>query len=98
VHAEGLHPLRSATVARLLTSDAAFEPSWLDTAIAVLPAIDESDLESFLLSLFSQPLDHERLKAALMAFRPRTWSGAAGVVRSLLWCGMHDARRSIAEW
>jgi hypothetical protein len=97
VHAEGLHPLRSATVARLLTSDAAFEPRWLDTAIAVLPAIDESDLESFLLSLFSQPLDHEGLKAALMAFRPRTWSGAAGVVRSLLWCGMHEYTTENAE-
>lgn len=97
VHAEGLHPLRSATVARLLTSDPAFEPSWLDIAIAVLPAIDESDLEPFLLSLFSQPVDHERLKAALMTFRPRTWSGAAGVVRSLLWRGMHEYTTENAE-
>lgn len=96
-HAEGLHPLRSATVARLLTSDPTFEPSWLDTAIAVLPAIDESDLEPFLLSLFSQPLDHQRLKAALMTFRPRTWSGAAGVVRSLLWRGMHEYTAENAE-
>jgi hypothetical protein len=96
-HAEGLHPLRSATVARLLTSDMAFEPSWLDTAIAVLPAIGESDLEPFLLSLFSQPLDHERLKTALMTFRPRTWSGAAGVVRSLLWRGMHEYTTENAE-
>ncbi|HJQ37187.1 MAG TPA: hypothetical protein VKB93_08615 [Thermoanaerobaculia bacterium] len=90
LHAEGLHTLRSTSIARLLTRDVAFDPSWLDTAIAVLPAIDEPHLESFLLSLFSQPVDHERLKTALMNFRPHTWSGGAGIVRALLWNGMRE--------
>ena len=97
MHAEGFHPLRSATIAKLLTSDAAFDPSWLDTAIAVLPAIDEPDLEAFLVSLFSQPLDYERLKTAVRMFHPRTWSGGAGVVRALLWRGVHEYTIENAE-
>jgi hypothetical protein len=95
-YAEGLHPLRSTVIARLLTEDE-LDPSLLETAIAVLPVIAEADLESFLLSLFTQPSDHDSLKAALFEFMPKTWSGGAAVVRALLWCGIHEYASENAE-
>ena len=93
LYAEGLHPIRSQLTAMLLTQDD-LEPSWLDSAIAVLPVIDEPDIERFLLHVFAHrpQAEADAVAAFLQTFRPRGATGAAGIVRALLWRGMQQYR------
>lgn len=86
---DGLHPIRSTILADLLTDDA-LEP-WAETARACLSVIVENDMESFLLHAFARrPSDAVGLRASVVQFRPRTWTGVAGIIRALLWLGISD--------
>lgn len=86
---EALHPIRSAIVARLLTEGDVLA-TWAATASAALPSIAEEDLETFLLHTFVSRSESEvaEVVAALRELRPRSVSGAAGVLRALLWLGV----------
>jgi hypothetical protein len=86
-YVEGLHPIRSAILAAELT-DPAFAP-WAESAVACIPHLPEPDLEAFLFhSFLHHPADAEALLDSLSARRFRTWSGLAGVGRSLIWLGL----------
>jgi hypothetical protein len=86
-YVEGLHPIRSAILAAELT-DPAFAP-WAESAVACIPHLPEPDLEAFLFhSFLHHPTDAEALLDSLSARRFRTWSGLAGVGRSLIWLGL----------
>ncbi len=86
-HVEGLHPIRSSILAELLT-DAEFDP-WVKVATDCLPVIVEDDLEAFLLYSFSRhPEDAEKIFDSLLSLQPKTWTGAVGIFRSLLWLGL----------
>lgn len=95
----GLHPVRSAIMADLLT-DPAVDP-WLRTARSCLPLLWEEDLETFLLHGFSRRPDlRDDLRAGSMALAPESWRGLAGVGRALLWLGVAtyaDATRSLLD-
>jgi hypothetical protein len=86
---EALHPIRSAIVARLLTGHDVLA-TWASTASASLPSIAEEDLETFLLRAFVSRAESEvaEVVAALGELRPQSLSGAAGVLRALLWLGV----------
>ncbi|HUW11825.1 MAG TPA: hypothetical protein VM537_19015 [Anaerolineae bacterium] len=85
----GLHPIRSGILAGYLT-DPVFHP-WATKAKACLPMIAEQDLEVFLLYAFSRRATEARgLVATLSQLQPRTWTGLAGALRSLLWLGVQE--------
>jgi hypothetical protein len=86
---EGLHPIRSTILVDLLTDDD-FD-LWEVAAAGCLQAMDEHDLEIFLLHAFSRrrgQLTH--VLDTLSTFEPRTWTGLAGVFRALLWLGVRN--------
>ena len=85
---EGLHPIRSQILADLLT-DEAFHP-WVDTARSCLGSMLEADIEAFLLSSFyhHQTEQQTLLRTLFEEWRPQTWVGFAGALRSLLWLGV----------
>ncbi len=86
-HIDGLHPIRSSILTDLLT-DATLNP-WLKVATDCLPLIAEDDLEIFLLYSFSRRTEDARsMFDRLLSFRPKTWTGLAGVFRALLWLGL----------
>ncbi len=83
----GLHPVRSAILASLLT-DSTFNP-WVDSAVECLPFIVAQDIGNFLLYAFLR--DQTELKPlfnALTSYNPNQWNAIAGVVRALLWLGI----------
>ena len=85
---DGVHPIRSDILTDCLTDDI-FTP-WVDSAIACLPLIAEEDLEIFLLHTFSRrQATALTLLRALSTHRPRTWAGVAGVMRAMMWLGIH---------
>ncbi len=85
----GLHPIRSAILAELLT-DPALTP-WSDSAQACLPFIHEADIETFLLYVFSRrPEDIESMYQALASFHPDQWTAISGIARSLIWLGVRE--------
>lgn len=86
---EGLHPIRSAIVAEILTIFP--YPSWSESATNCLSLIDEADLEIFLLYAFLRhEEEQEALISRLMSFHPEQWVGIAGIVRALIWLGVSD--------
>jgi hypothetical protein len=86
---EGLHPIRSAILADLLT-DPVLAP-WPNAAQRCLRLIDERDLETFLLYAFSRhQAESPALLKALAPLQPGTWTGMAGVLRALLWLGVRE--------
>jgi hypothetical protein len=88
-YVEGLHPIRSAILVDFLM-DPVLSP-WPAVANACLPMIVEDDLEVFLLHAFSRRTDDApKLLEALSPYRPRTWTGLAGVLRALLWLGVQE--------
>ena len=95
VYLEGLHPIRSDILSRLL-----IQPDvnpWLDIIVQVLPLMLEKDLETFILQALvdeDRQSDHDRFLHLVMDLQPRTWSGIGGVLRSLLWVG---AREYVAD-
>lgn len=86
-YVESLHPIRSAILAAELT-DPAFAP-WAESAVLCIDHLPETDLEAFLFHSF---LHHSDDAAALLDALARrrfyTWSGLAGVGRSLIWLGV----------
>ena len=87
--ATGLHPIRSAILADLL-SDPTFAP-WAESAQACLPLIHEPDIEIFLLYAFSRrPEDTESLYQSLASYQPERWTAIAGITRALIWLGIRE--------
>lgn len=87
---EGLHAIRSAILADLLTSEDV-DP-WLEAAIDVLPLIVEEDIESFILhALVDRPSsEHSLFIEAVTHLSPTTWTGLAGVLQALLWADVRE--------
>jgi hypothetical protein len=84
---QGLHPIRSAILADLL-SDSTFSP-WSESASVCLPFIFERDVESFLLYAFSRHrFEIEPLLNSLTSYQPQQWTAIAGVTRALIWLGI----------
>jgi len=96
---EGLHPIRSEILSDLLVKPD-INP-WLDVATQVLPLMPEEDLETFILhALVARPADYTQLLDRVVAHKPKTWSGVAGILRCLLWAGAKDyvdANRLVME-
>lgn len=88
-YVEGLHPIRSAILVDLLT-DPTVQP-WAEVARGCIPLIVENDLEDFLLFAFSRrSAEVKHFLDTLGTYRPNTWTGIAGLLRSLLWLGIKD--------
>lgn len=86
---QGLHPIRSAILADLL-SDSTFSP-WWESASICLPFIFERDVESFLLYAFSRHrLEIEPLLNSLTSYQPQQWTAIVGVTRALIWLGIKE--------
>ncbi|MCY7385042.1 MAG: hypothetical protein LH628_21170 [Microcoleus sp. CAN_BIN18] len=86
---QGLHPIRSAILADLL-SDSTFSP-WSESASICLPFIFERDVESFLLYAFSRHrFEIEPLLNSLASYQPQQWTAIAGVTRALIWLGIKE--------
>jgi hypothetical protein len=86
---QGLHPIRSAILADLL-SDSTFSP-WSESASICLPFIFERDVESFLLYAFSRHrFEIEPLLHSLTSYQPQQWTAIAGVTRALIWLGIKE--------
>jgi len=86
---QGLHPIRSAILADLL-SDSTFSP-WSESASICLPFIFERDVENFLLYAFSRHLfEIEHLLNSLTSYQPQQWTAIAGVTRALIWLGIKE--------
>ena len=86
---QGLHPIRSAILADLL-SDSTFSP-WSESASICLPFIFERDVESFLLYAFSRHrFEIEPLLNSLASYQPQQWTAIVGVTRALIWLGIKE--------
>lgn len=88
-YVHGVHPVRSTILMDLFEEqDAGIHP-WNMVAKQLLPVIEESDLEIFLLCSFSRRhADRPWVVSALMNFSPASWPGCLGVTRALLWLGI----------
>ncbi|MEA3309262.1 MAG: hypothetical protein U9Q70_07105 [Chloroflexota bacterium] len=88
MYLEGLHPIRSNILSCLL-----IQPDvnpWLDIVAQALPLMLEEDLETFILHAWvdeDYQADRDHFLDLVVSLQPRTWSGIAGVLRSLLWVG-----------
>jgi hypothetical protein len=88
-HVVALHPIRSRFLAAFLT-DPDIQP-WASAAKRVLPIIDESDLERFLLCAFLYlPESRDIVVEAVNALQPGRWTGVCGCMRALLWLGVAE--------
>ena len=85
----GLHSVRSKIMLEsLLDNDLS---SWESAAKECLPLLVETDLEIFLLHAFSRrQREAKALLEELERFRPKSWTGVAGILRALLWLGVRD--------
>lgn len=85
----GLHPIRSMTLASIIT-DPVIRP-WVALAIECLPLLEDADLEIFLLhSFISHPEASEALLEYLENARYGSWTWVGGVARALLWKGINE--------
>lgn len=85
---QGLHPIRSAILAELLTDPPAVS-TWLESACTCLPFLYGSDVEPFLLYAFSRRRsEREPLLAFLSSYQTDEWTAQAGIMRALLWLGI----------
>jgi hypothetical protein len=86
-HITGLHPVRSSIIVDIMT-DPALQP-WHAVACRSIEVMVEEDLEAFLLYAFKRQREEgSKLRSWLRGWRPRTWTGLAGVWRTLLWSGL----------
>lgn len=86
-YVESLHPIRSDILAHELT-DQALAP-WPESARLAINHMPESDLEAFFLYAFARRrIDISSFVEVVEQHRPKTWSGVAAIVRSLLWLGV----------
>ena len=84
---DGLHAIRSQNLVELLTDQDV--NLWVNLAAQVLPMVLEDDIEQFLLYTAVERADEfVELQGEILALRPATWRGLAGVLRSLLWFDM----------
>ena len=87
LHIEALHPIRSKLLTEVLV-DPAFSP-WIDSALCVMPCLEENDLETFLLYAFiERPNEFHPLFDNLKQLNVETWGAVAGISRALLWFGI----------
>jgi hypothetical protein len=85
---EGLHPVRSRIMLDILI-DAVLAP-WRDTAIQVLPLLNEDDLENFLLHIvIEQPTDSAIVLDKAQQHPWSSWTAIAAVLRVLQWVDIH---------
>lgn len=93
----GLHPIRSAMLSQLLT-DQTLTP-WIESARSCLAGIYAPDMEVFLLHAFSRlQAETQAILEALAAYQTDQWPALAGVIRALIWLGVHeytDANREL---
>lgn len=83
----GLHPIRSAALAALLT-DELFHP-WPEVALRLLGQLRENDLGTFLMHAFARQPHHRDLLLDAALKRPViTYTGAATTLEALLWMGV----------
>lgn len=88
-----VHPLRSRAIQAALLADR--PEAWVDVAVRVLPLLVDSDLEAFLLMLFSRHSEHSaRMKEALLAMPLGSWTQASGIARALLWEGVNTFEKA----
>jgi hypothetical protein len=86
---EGIHPIRSAILADILT-DQVFCP-WAHTASTCLPFVFEQDISSFLLYSFLRPTHElEPLLSALDRYQPHRWIAVSGSIYALIWLGIKE--------
>ncbi|MCU8094287.1 hypothetical protein L5M18_22570 [Shewanella sp. SM20] len=85
---EALHPIRSRILVNVL-ADPTFSP-WITSALSVMPCLEETDLETFLLYSFSEkPNDFSLIFNQLSKLKVNSWATVAGIGRALLWFGIH---------
>lgn len=86
---EGFHAVRSELMLSELI-DPIFHP-WATQAAEVLPMIEESDLETFLLSAFSRHHESkDTLLAVLEEYQPETWIGVRAISVAVKWLGVRE--------
>jgi len=86
---EGFHAIRSEIMCSQLFDDV-FD-SWHTLAGQVIPLLDESDLELFLLCSFSRkPEFSNDIVSTLSTFTPQSWLGVRGVGIALKWLGLSN--------
>jgi hypothetical protein len=84
---EGLHPIRSHIISRILT-DSSLRP-WSRTLGPALIAVAEDDLEELLLHAHSAHAeDSAEIGAALSQKEISAWKGLGGALRAQLWLGL----------
>ena len=89
----GLHSVRSNIMLESLLDDVL--SSWESAAEECLPLLLETDLEIFLLHAFSRRrTEATALLEELENSYPKSWIGVAGILRALLWLGVHDYTES----
>ena len=89
----GLHSVRSNIMLESLLDDVL--SSWESAAEECLPLLLETDLEIFLLHAFSRRrTEATALLEELGNSYPKSWIGVAGILRALLWLGVHDYTES----
>ncbi|KAA1152094.1 hypothetical protein [Pseudoalteromonas fuliginea] len=88
LHIEALHPIRSRILVNVL-ADPIFSP-WITSALSVMPCLEETDLETFLLYSFSEkPNDFSLIFNQLSKLTVNSWATVAGIGRALLWFGIY---------
>lgn len=88
LHIEALHPIRSRILVNVL-ADPTFSP-WINSALSVIPCLEETDLETFLLYSFAEkPNEFTHIFNHLFKLKVNTWTTVAGIGRALLWFGIH---------
>lgn len=88
---DGLHPLRSEILAQLLTDEALEPLSAL--LVSSLDVIAPGDLGTYLLHVFSRhPCAAATVTQRLRDDLQLSWPDTVGVVRALLWLGLHNYR------
>jgi len=91
LYLEGLHPIRSQILSGLLIHIDA--NPWLEIVAQAFPVVLEEDLETFILHALvdeDHRADTERFLDLVTSLQPQTWSGMAGILRSLLWTGARE--------
>lgn len=92
----GLHPIRSQFVLEALlgiTSEL-----WGELAAACIPLLLESDIEPFLLRVFSRrPEEARRIVDTVKSLGTVSWEQAGGITRTLLWYGASEYEKTNRE-
>lgn len=89
-YVEGLHPIRSRVLSELITDDGADDWSWMRMAELALRNVVDSDLEIFLLHLFSEREEATGRWFESQQVESSNWAEFAIVLRSLQWLDVRD--------